>query len=229
MEYIEIEGFKIAVKGGGNIKNLSLRMAPGKGAWVNVPYGFSKSQVVKFIEEHKDWIKQNFAKFESLHLTNKYSIGDKISTRLHVVEIEENRGAGFASRRVGRRVVIYVPSLIKEGVLDSVVDKVLVEVMRSECAELLPARVKMLADKYGFKYGKLSFRNNSTNWGSCSGTNNISLNVKLMKMRDQVIDYVILHELCHTVVKNHSDDFWRLMTKVCPNWQALRRELRGVK
>lgn len=229
MEYIEIEGFKIAVKGGGNIKNLSLRMAPGKGVWVNVPYGFSKSQVVKFIEEHKDWIKQNFAKFESLHLTNKYSIGDKISTRLHVVEIEENRGAGFASRRVGRRVVIYVPSLIKEGVLDSVVDKVLVEVMRSECAELLPARVKMLADKYGFKYGKLSFRNNSTNWGSCSGTNNISLNVKLMKMRDQVIDYVILHELCHTVVKNHSDDFWRLMTKVCPNWQALRRELRGVK
>ena len=229
MEYIEIEGFKIAVKGGGNIKNLSLRMAPGKGAWVNVPYGFSKSQVVKFIEEHKDWIKQNFAKFESLHLTNKYAIGDKISTRLHVVEIEENRGAGFASRRVGRRVVIYVPSLIKEGVLDSVVDKVLVEVMRSECAEILPARVKMLADKYGFKYGKLSFRNNSTNWGSCSGTNNISLNVKLMKMRDQVIDYVILHELCHTVVKNHSDDFWRLMTKVCPNWQTLRRELRGVK
>ena len=76
---------------------------------------------------------------------------------MHVVEIEENRGAGFASRRVGRRVVIYVPSLIKEGVLDSVVDKVLVEVMRSECAEILPARVKMLADKYGFKYGRLNF------------------------------------------------------------------------
>ena len=50
-----------------------------------------------------------------------------------------------------------------------------------------------------------------------------------MKASDQVIDYVILHELCHTVVKNHSDEFWSLMAKVCPNYLALRKELKRVK
>ena len=102
----------------------------------------------------------------------------------------------------------------------------LVEIYTLESRQYLPARVKFYAEKFGFRYGRLSFRNNISNWGSCSFENNISLNVKLMKLPDEIIDYVILHELCHTVEKNHSAAFWKLVGKVCPDYATLRARLR---
>ena len=95
-----------------------------------------------------------------------------------------------------------------------------------ESKRYLPGRVRELAVQFGFRYRALSFRNNISNWGSCSVDDNISLNVKLMKLPDEIIDYVILHELCHTVEKNHSSNFWALMEKVCPGCMQLRRRLR---
>lgn len=76
-----------------------------------------------------------------------------------------------------------------------------------ECRRYLPQRIRNYAEKFGFRYGRVTFRNNISNWGSCSFDNNISLNIKLMKLPDEIIDYVILHELCHTVEKNHSAAF----------------------
>ena len=96
-----------------------------------------------------------------------------------------------------------------------------------EARKILPGRVKLLAEKYGFRYTRLTFRNNISNWGSCSYDNHISLNIKLMKLPDEVIDYVILHELCHTIEKNHSADFWALVKKVCPGFESYRRALRN--
>ena len=106
------------------------------------------------------------------------------------------------------------------------VENFLIEIYRMESKRYLPGRVKELAEQFGFRYRALSFRNNISNWGSCSADNNISLNVKLMKLPDEIIDYVILHELCHTVEKNHSSNFWALMEKVCPGCMQLRRRLR---
>ncbi len=75
----------------------------------------------------------------------------------------------------------------------------------------MPHRVQHLSDLHGFTYGKLSFRNQKTRWGSCSFHNNISLNIQLMRLPLHLIDYVIIHELCHTVHKNHSAKFWQLV------------------
>ena len=72
-------------------------------------------------------------------------------------------------------------------------------------------RINELADKYGFIFNKVSIRNQKTRWGSCSIKNNISLNIQLMRLSNSLIDYVILHELVHTVVKNHSILFWNTL------------------
>lgn len=229
MEFIEVQGHKIEVRLGRKYRNLSLRMAPGKGVWVNVPLGFSVSQVTDFIKKHIEWIDKNRARFETEKLECQHSVGDKIKTKLHSIELVEHAGAEFASRKVGREIKLYVPSLVKQEVLNRVVVDFIAKVMKFECQELLPMRVKELAEHYGFKYGKLSFRNNSTNWGSCSAENNISLNVKLMQARSEVIDYVILHELCHTKIRNHSDQFWSLVESVCPDYKTLRKELKMIR
>ena len=77
--------------------------------------------------------------------------------------------------------------------------------------QFLIFRINELADKYGFLFNKVSIRNQKTRWGSCSIKNNISLNIQLMRLSNSLIDYVILHELVHTVVKNHSILFWNTL------------------
>ena len=78
-------------------------------------------------------------------------------------------------------------------------------------SQFLINRINELADKYGFIFNKVSIRNQKTRWGSCSIKNNISLNIQLMRLSNSLIDYVILHELVHTVVKNHSILFWNTL------------------
>ena len=78
-------------------------------------------------------------------------------------------------------------------------------------SQFLINRINELADKYGLIFNKVSIRNQKTRWGSCSIKNNISLNIQLMRLSNSLIDYVILHELVHTVVKNHSILFWKTL------------------
>ena len=87
-------------------------------------------------------------------------------------------------------------------------------------------RLDELSSIYGFRYNKASIRNQKTRWGSCSEKNNISLNMQLMNLPDRLIDYVILHELVHTQVKNHGPGFWNLLEKVMPDAQFQNKELK---
>jgi len=92
--------------------------------------------------------------------------------------------------------------------------------------QYLVTRCKELAKKYDFNIGKITLRRQKTVWGSCSYNNNISLNSNLAFLKDELIDYVILHELTHTKVKNHSSIFWNEMIKILPTAKTLDKELR---
>jgi len=79
---------------------------------------------------------------------------------------------------------------------------------KSWARKKLVKRLNELAEWYGFTYNRIFIRNQRTRWGSCSLKNNISLNIKLALLPHELMDYVILHELVHTRLKNHSQDFW---------------------
>lgn len=83
--------------------------------------------------------------------------------------------------------------------------------LRQKAACYLPERLAQLGHKYGFTWNRISLKHNRTNWGSCSRGNNINLNISLMELPQALIDYVILHELCHLVHHNHSQEFHRLL------------------
>jgi predicted metal-dependent hydrolase len=84
---------------------------------------------------------------------------------------------------------------------------------------LFAARIQELSAMHGFIYNKLSIRNQKTRWGSCSKKKNISLNWKLIKAQICVIDYLILHELTHTIFFDHSKAFWQKVAKICPQYK----------
>jgi predicted metal-dependent hydrolase len=98
---------------------------------------------------------------------------------------------------------------------------------KQKAKTILTIRLRCMANKYGFTYNKLFIRNQKTRWGSCSGKNNISLNVNLIRLRSELIDYVILHELVHTKIKNHSKKFWAKMDRYVGDGKELRKELKG--
>ena len=84
-----------------------------------------------------------------------------------------------------------------------------------------------MAEKHRFKFNAVFIKNNKTLWGSCSSSNNINLNLHLLRLPDHLADYVIIHELCHTVEKNHGVQFWKLMDTILGDAKKLSKELRN--
>ena len=91
---------------------------------------------------------------------------------------------------------------------------------------ILKNRLEELSDIYGFKYNRVFIRNQKTRWGSCSGKNNINLNINLVRVSNELQDYVILHELVHTKIKNHSLKFWEELDKYVGNAKHYDRLLK---
>ena len=84
----------------------------------------------------------------------------------------------------------------------------------------IPGRVAYFAPKVGVTYGRITIRNQKTRWGSCSGAGNLNFNCLLMLMPPEVIDYVVVHELCHRKEMNHSRAFWQEVERVLPDYKA---------
>ncbi len=85
---------------------------------------------------------------------------------------------------------------------------------KTRAKSMLTGRLEYLAGKHGYTYNRVFIRNQRTRWGSCSHHNNISLNMKLVLLPEELMDYVILHELVHTHRKDHSKAFWTEMDKL---------------
>jgi predicted metal-dependent hydrolase len=101
------------------------------------------------------------------------------------------------------------------------------EVNEPEAIETLISRLEEMAKIHNFEYAKASIRNQKTKWGSCSAKNNISLNINLIRLPEDLRDYVILHELVHTRFKNHSKKFWAELDKLVGN--GPRNSFRSAK
>jgi predicted metal-dependent hydrolase len=86
--------------------------------------------------------------------------------------------------------------------------------LRKKASAVLFPRTEQLAKQYGFTYLKLAVKDMHSRWGSCSAVNKLNYSIYLATLSDELIDYVILHELCHTVHKNHGPQFWALLDKL---------------
>lgn len=90
-----------------------------------------------------------------------------------------------------------------------------IEQMRKKAKAELPGRLAELAARYGFRYNKVTIKNNVSNWGSCSSKGNINLNLRVVTLPKVLQDYVLLHELCHLKHQDHGHAFHLLLEHVC--------------
>ena len=105
-----------------------------------------------------------------------------------------------------------------------------IEAMRREAKSVLPAMVERLAKANGFSYGRITIRATRSKWGCCTSKNNLSLSLFLMTLPTHLQEFVVLHELCHTVHHNHSAEFHALLNRVTGGREKeFNRQLKGVR
>ena len=103
------------------------------------------------------------------------------------------------------------------------------EIDRAVARKILCRRIGELAQLHNFRYNRVSIRKQKTRWGSCSSKDNINLNMNLLHLPSELMDYILLHELVHTRVKNHSRDFWNELETVVPNAREIDRKLKDYQ
>jgi predicted metal-dependent hydrolase len=100
---------------------------------------------------------------------------------------------------------------------------------RDKATEKIKPRIKKWSKETGLSFSELKIRKLDKRWGSCTPSNNILINIDAIKLPFSLIDYLIVHELVHTKIKNHSKEFWAELSKHIPNWKELDDKMYGMK
>ncbi len=197
-------------------KTLRLRIHPKKGVFISVPTHISESQAKKFVIENVDWIKDRLSKIEKNNNKGIFKECSVFKTRKHQLFIKRHKDdrdvAGHANIKEGIINVFFSKTVsIENQNIQDFIQKVILQALWIEAIAYLPKRIERIAKSHGFKYSGVKIGKAQKTWGSCRSDNSINLSAKLMLLPNELIDYIILHELCHTKYKNHSAKFYELL------------------
>jgi len=106
------------------------------------------------------------------------------------------------------------------------IKKAVQEFYKKKAEEVIHDRLQFFNEHYNLKYNRITFRNQKTRWGSCSSAKNLNFNYRLMMAPIEIIDYVVVHEMCHLKYMNHSAAFWKFVAEKMPNHKELRKWLK---
>lgn len=215
------------------IRRLSIRVRPFKGIEVSIPFGTPPLSVATFLKHHKEWMIRAIEKVKVRE--NEWTFFDEhtqFKTRSFALKIEPaDRVDVRLIFKNGNLLVLYPAHMnVRTQSIQDVIRNGIEEALRVEAKKYLPVRLSELASQNGFSYRRVFVKNLKTRWGSCSGVDNINLNLHLMRLPDHLIDYVLLHELCHTREKNHGPQFKKLLNQLTEGQcTLLEREMKTYK
>ena len=186
----------------------------------------------RFALENREWIATHLQQMDASLKSNVYNEERPFSSRMHTVRFVrcQTRCVQAVRAEDGYEMRFPADTDFSSAQVQRQIRMFLTEMLRHEAKLYLPDRVAKLAADHGFKYNQLSVKNVHTRWGSCSAQNNINLNIHLMRLPEYLSDFVILHELCHTIHKNHGPQFHKLLDSlVGGNEKRFDKELNKYK
>ena len=211
MSIIDEEFGEIAVRRSKMARSIKISIAPNGKLRASMPLYAPELSLKRLVRLNRAELRQMFNERNSDKIyRNNQQIGKshtlifkqtsnpdtKISTEQQYIVIELAEGEDSESFKTQTEIRMFVG-----------------KVLRKQAKAYLPRRLEYLAREHNFEYDRVRFSHASTRWGSCSSNGTISLNIGLMNLPHELIDYVIIHELCHTRQMNHSDKFWSEVEK----------------
>lgn len=211
-------------------RNIRLKVTRENGLIVVVPAGYDEEKIPALLKQKKVWIADSMKRIGE---TRRFLEPTPVTHLPEVVRLvalgetwavtyrDDISHSGIRLRTEGKKLIISGPDLNREAVIRKLKDW-----LRMKVREGLFPLAEKLAKKHRLNLGGLLVKSQRTRWASCSAQRNLSLNTKLLFLSPELVRYVVIHELCHTVHMNHGSDFWRLVASHEPNYKTLDKELR---
>jgi len=204
---------------------IRLSITAENGLVVTIPMGFNPDALPKILSQKLDWINSAFDKIKT-----KSMVRDKLPEKIELKSLDQTWTILYKKSNTRKNVIHENNSrvLLLEGPLTSkiIIRRLLKSWIRSRAELILPPWLDRLSSMAGLPYNGLTIRDQKTRWGSCSASGKINLNMKLILLPPPIVDYILLHELVHTVQLSHSGKFWNELGKYIPDYIERRRGLR---
>lgn len=195
-------------------RHIRIIVRPNRGVRVYVPRFLSLESASRFVEEKKSWILKSQMKLSRFEKNiTFFDEGSTFITHDHKLLLDRHEKSTIRTVIGGGVIKVAFPEYadIKDQRIQKAIRKAIHQAWKLEAGAHLPDILDGLARKHNLCYGRVIVRDNKTRWGSCSRDNNISLNIHLMRLPRHLCEYVILHELAHTVHKHHQKAFWQFL------------------
>jgi predicted metal-dependent hydrolase len=207
------EGHVVIFKSHPRARRYTLRLNRDDALVVTVPRGGSHREALQFVQRSRGWIDgQRVRRQGATGHATEWREGTSLLLRGDRVTLSLAHERGRPLVVCGDHRIFIADRTMN---LRRPVEAHLLALARTD----LPLRTRELAHMHGIAVSRISVRNQSSRWGSCSTTGVISLNWRLVQAPDWVRDYLIIHELMHRREMNHSMRFWRLVAHACPRWR----------
>ena len=192
---------------------------------VSIPLWASYSAGLAFAQSRQAWITSQ------IQPTTILTTGLPIGKAHHLRIYGSPTSTKVRSRVLGTEIVVSHPATLDPStpIVQQSAEAACVRALRREAESLLPQRLATLATTHGFSYKSVAIKRLKSRWGSCDQHTNIILNLFLMQLPWDCIDYVLLHELTHTNVLHHGPDFWSAMVPVLPKVGQLRKAMHAYR
>lgn len=195
---------------------------------LSVPWRCSDQEALKFADKQREWITKQLASVPAAHTLTDWLVshpqlsgsGDQFFVK--IVEVADRACADYVFDAGGAEIILRIPSRSENP------DATLLQLVRRFAKDAMLCRVAYHAKCLDLNYSKLSVRDQSSRWGSCSSSRGISLNWRLVLLAPELQDYVILHELAHLTEMNHSHRFWALLDRYDPERVVHEQRLDAV-
>lgn len=231
-EFIDVGGrtLPLIVRFPATTRRLQLRLNHKNQVVVSAPEYYSGHDVLSFIDRQQVWLEK-----QAMRIPEASEISDWLRENPVLsadgksfpvrVETADRMRAGYRFENKGTEVVLFIPKAINNF------EDALLQLVKFFAKDALACRLNYHAKRLNLKFERLSVRDQATRWGSCSGKRSISLNWRLILIKPEHQDYVILHELAHLTEMNHSKRFWDLLDSydpLRPEHEASLKEITGT-
>lgn len=214
---------KITIRRSARSRQVRLRVGPDGLLRASLPVYAPLFLVKRLVKTSRDQLRDMMDQ-ASTHIT--FVDGMRIG-KSHVLRVTETRGR-LQVKRGGQRINVLLPigETLDNPEVVREIRAVMQNALRVEAKSYLPKRLAFIATEHGYDYSQVRFSHASGRWGSCNSEGVISLNIALMKLPFELIDYVLIHELAHTRFLNHSDEFWEQVSFADPDYKKHRKLLK---
>ena len=206
-------------------KRISLRLLPRKGIEIVLPKRASEHAGLRFLHEKQHWVEQHW---EMTQVNEELPI--ELPTQLHLRALNQQLPIRYEKLVGAERLLLQqnYSELCFVGCQATLENSLslLINWLKEKADRHLSKQLDQVSAQCNLSFSKLSWRWQKTVWGSCNNKQIINLNCKLIFLPPELVRYVMIHELSHTIWLDHSPQFWALVAKYEPEYHRLRRELK---